>query len=500
MWCHNLFFRSVASRMAPLEGDAEGELTGMAQRKALLSRVADYLLPQEQSSTSSAQVSMQAFRSVMDEGKAATSQSEAYEAWIGSNLSGGQEQLPVEEWMAGIFKIEADTSDAEFATLATRWVTILSTRRRTVVLHRVFGLMDADASGEVDLKEFVNMAEGEKNEDALLPHLFHNLDQQGNSDGMLSLDEWVRGLLELSEPLSDDAFVKESEKWLQNLGRNQRHIWRRAFARGHAKAFVTAMRATGATHALFVHHGNAGKLRPDSLLAADPELSPIGSAQCTVAKATWYGRLPVRNVLLTSSSTRSRQTAQQVSGLVSTTGEEPVEAHVIEVEHLRPHEAPLCEQLFKERGFAPLRPYLDSEGGETAFGVYAERACHELTTKFRGHGKTRPRRPKSARFLMDEAARSMKRLAEVGARSLTSRVSRAPPRIRPQLLSSPRGGTYIPVFGHAVFVNAVAHAVASASGASESAVEPILDMDLGEAEAIMVPLYGAACQHLKRPS
>jgi len=105
-------------------------------------------------------------------------------------------------------------------------------------------------------------------------------------------------------------------------------------------------------------------------------------------------------------------------------------------------------------------------------------------------------------------------LAASGARTLASRlpnmVSRPAggftggvlpsPRIGPHPLQSPRGGTYIPIVGDAVFLNAVAHAVASAAGAPATTLEPLLDFNLGEAEAILVPLFGGPLvQHLKRP-
>lgn len=44
------------------------------------------------------------------------------------------------------------------------------------------------------------------------------------------------------------------------------------------------------------------------------------------------------------------------------------------------------------------------------------------------------------------------------------------------------------LFGHAVFLNSIAHAVAVAAGAPQEGIDLILDLDLGETEGILVPL------------
>ena len=114
------------------------------------------------------------------------------------------------------------------------------------------------------------------------------------------------------------------------------------------------------------------------------------------------------------------------------------------VESLHPHSSAHahCELLFAQQGVAPLRAYLDSEGGEESFGRYAEAAADELTTLFRAHGKGREQ------------------------------------------------GTYIAAFGQSVFLNAVAHAVAAAAGAPTEILDKVLEIELGEAEGILVPLFG----------
>ena len=51
-------------------------------------------------------------------------------------------------------------------------------------------------------------------------------------------------------------------------------------------------------------------------------------------------------------------------------------------------------------------------------------------------------------------------------------------------------GSTVSVFGHAVFLNAIAYKVAQAAGASDDAKAALLDMDLGETEGIRIDLTG----------
>ena len=51
-------------------------------------------------------------------------------------------------------------------------------------------------------------------------------------------------------------------------------------------------------------------------------------------------------------------------------------------------------------------------------------------------------------------------------------------------------GGGLAVFGHAVFLNAIAYKVAQAAGASDDAKAALLDMDLGETQGIRIDLAG----------
>ena len=119
-----------------------------------------------------------------------------------------------------------------------------------------------------------------------------------------------------------------------------------------------------------------------------------------------------------------------------------------------PRFATVDELVTQRGGSGALQPALDADGGETAFGQYAEAVCEELVTQFR---------------------------------ATTAGIEKA---------------TYIGVFGHATLVNAVAHAVACAAGCGTDALDALIAIELGEAEGILVPLYGMSKSaiHLKRPT
>ena len=140
------------------------------------------------------------------------------------------------------------------------------------------------------------------------------------------------------------------------------------------------------------------------------------------------------------------------------------------IESLVPHESSgLCEQIFEQKtmqqqerdgiyaGAPSLRSLLDVDNGEMAFGMYAESACEELADALR---------------------------------------SAAPPEG-----SKREKATYISVIGHGGFNHAVAYAAASAAGMRACDLDKMLNLELGDVEAVLVPLYGdgKVAIHLKRP-
>ena len=429
-----------------------------SKRKLLLRRVFAKM-----DTDNSGSVSLMEFKQLADDDVGAQN-SETFFRWIERCKGDGDGKLTPEEWVPYVLEQEADTSDAQFEKMVSEWLEVLAKKRRVTLLRQVYAKMDADNSGEVDLKEFALLAEDgaaeeHSDEKHTLSQIFHYLDGRGNKDGMLSRDEWVAGMREMGEELSDEAFEEEVAKWVALLTRNQRAIWRSVYAKGHAKRFVNVARAAGATHVLFVHHGNV--VAPPNIagLPADPEaalaaeLSNQGTAQCMIARSEWFGRLPVRSVIIASPAKAAQQTAMNMAGRVSPAGDEDHSTPLLVVESLQPATTvPLCATMFDQLGLAPLRKYLDDEGGETAFGQFAEKALEQLSIAFRAKAKTREK------------------------------------------------ATYVAVFGQTVYLNAIAHALACATGATPQLLEPVLDINLGEAEGILVPLYGGpGIQHLVRP-
>jgi len=182
--------------------------------------------------------------------------------------------------------------------------------------------------------------------------------------------------------------------------------------------------------------------------------------QCSVARDEWFGRLPIKRTMLASPAARARESAMHMSGQPELASSEATQPLVV-VDKLHPIcVSDKCEEIYAQKGETPLRTLLDADGGETAFGLYAEAACEELTAKFRNE--------------TEKAAAA------------------AGPRERE---------TYIAVFGHRSFLNSLAYAVATAAGVHFGALDEMLDMSVGEAEGILVPLYGDGKKaiHLKRP-
>ena len=127
-----------------------------------------------------------------------------------------------------------------------------------------------------------------------------------------------------------------------------------------------------------------------------------------------------------------------------------------------------CGALVEQKmGKAPLRALLDSDGGEHSFGLFAEAACAELTSHLRAS--------------IDDAHRAA-----------GSHTGVSPRREK---------GTYITLFGHGPYLQSVGYAVAIAAGMRPVELDALLDIELGDAEGVLVPLYGLGkpAIHLKRP-
>jgi len=421
----------------------------------------------------SGSVSLEEFKALGDE-DVGVDQSDAFFKWIEGAVGNADGELTSDEWVPFVLEIEKDSSDADFQQLVDDWTDILEKKRRVTMLRQIFRKMDADSSGEVDLTEFNNLQGPDDGDKEALFMVYHYIDQNfGNSDGIIQMEEWVQGMRKMGEDLSEADFEAEVAKWDKVLTANQRTLWRGCFSRGQAHQFVIAARASGATHCLFVAdahtHPRSVGLPPlatgaeseaDAARAADHarHLTDRGSAQCMVARDEWFGRLPTRKMVLTSPATRATETAMHMSGQAELIGTGDAPLITIQSLHAVGVNA-RAEEIAVQKAGASLRTLLDTEGGETAFGGYAEATCEEITTKFR--------------------EQTEKDLA-VGHRERE---------------------TYVAMFGHAAFLNSVAYAIATAAGLETEALDKLLDMRLGEAEGVLVPLFGKgkSAIHLARP-
>ena len=107
-----------------------------------------------------------------------------------------------------------------------------------------------------------------------------------------------------------------------------------------------------------------------------------------VARDEWFGRLPVRKVMLSSPALRTRETALHMAGKAELLSAPSAEQPLLIIDALHPSgQSDICEEIFKQKGDAPLRAHLDADGGETAFSLYAEATCEELTAKFREYAE-----------------------------------------------------------------------------------------------------------------
>jgi len=260
-------------------------------------------------------------------------------------------------------------------------------------------------------------------------------------------------------------------------------------------------------------HGAAHKA------VGERRLSHRGAAQCMLARLEWFGRLPVRQVVFSSPFACAMETALHMAGrleeAVSLEASAQASAHTPREEmsagqgQLKSSQGPLkeggartaakvpvapraplsvCTELGPDEPLSvcatlvaqkaaqhqvedprfitpvktspPLRALLDADGGESAFGRYAEAACEALASSLRHavkqHSKATGKR---------EAA------------------------------------TYISVFGHSGYVDALAYAIAAASGMRAADLDKMLNLAPGDAEGVLVPLYadGREAVHLKRP-
>lgn len=221
---------------------------------------------------------------------------------------------------------------------------------------------------------------------------------------------------------------------------------------------------------VFIRHANAappGDKKKGDYAAIhdwhkDDQMRPLtdkGKKQAAVSREKWFDTdivLSTNKVVVTSGARRASETLQVMcekkakssifSAFCTSSSTVGMDCGMELVGSLHPAGiAPKCEELFDKNGYAPLAKFYAMDGGEAAFAEYADIVTKDLA------------------LLADRIATT--------------------------------AGTTISCFGHAVFLNAVAMKVAKEWGADAATVQKLTDLDLGEAEGIVIAraANGSSC-------
>lgn len=218
-----------------------------------------------------------------------------------------------------------------------------------------------------------------------------------------------------------------------------------------AEAFVEACRQQKLDFVVFVRHASSAPSHAGAATRAERPhdwkvddqmrvLTPEGKAQC--AKASWFRDLDIR-AALTSPARRAAETAMRMTDRTETEEAKVGAVYLRVVAGVHPAgRSEVCERLFESMGYGPLCTFFGAEGGQNAFRAYGDAACAELAQAVPG-GE----------------------------------------------------GKGLAVFGHAVFLNAIAYEVACSAGASDDMKATLLDMDLGETQGIRVSMNGEVAKY-----
>lgn len=225
---------------------------------------------------------------------------------------------------------------------------------------------------------------------------------------------------------------------------------------GAAEDLVKMCADKGIKQVLFVRHASSAPLRNGAPSRKDAPhdwkhddqmriLTPKGVDQCDAA-AAWFNKLPLR-ALLSSPARRASETAMRMAARYETSESKADTLYLRMVEGVHPAGmSETCEVLFEDMGYGPLRKFFEVPQGMDAFMAYGDTVCAELANALGG--------------------------------------------------CTDGNGTCVAVFGHAVFLNAIAFKVAQAAGASDEVKDILLDMDLGETQGIHIHLDGAIVEKL----
>ena len=501
-------------------------------------------------------VSLSEFRALADDDVGAANAATLYK-WLEGVTGNSNGELTSDEWVPYVLAQEASTPDDEFQALVDEWLALLARKRRATILRGIFHKMDADSSGLVDKSEFALLADGSP-DDAALPMVHTFIDASfGNADGELDIDEWTNGMVSILAPLDDETFDKETAKWMASLHRNQRALWRGAYAKGRARDFVVAARAARATHVVFVIHAHANGMEP-------PPTGPaLAAALPTIATTV---EVKTSSIGLVPSSSQSELTLTPTEPLVLPSAPAPSSLGVSSSMPVLPPRPPnRATATTKTSGVAAPSP------SATDAILTSRGSAQCMMARLEWYGRLPVRRslftapaPCAAETSLRLAGR-VSDLHKPGSPTLGGRVGgvnaanggEAPllvcDALRPpppssvcatilaqkgpaplplrtlldaeggetaygmwseaaceQLVESLRSAqstsshaferaTYLSVCGHAAYTHALAHAVAAAAGMRHADLDAMLAFSLEDAEAVLVPLYaeGKTAIHLK---
>jgi hypothetical protein len=228
-----------------------------------------------------------------------------------------------------------------------------------------------------------------------------------------------------------------------------------------AEKFLATCKDQSVNRLLLVRHANAMPLTGVPRRADDGSvvhdwkyrdqtrgLSPKGIVQTSENRHLIEGIAIKAN--LTSPARRAADTAARMTISESSQREEKGgEVMLRMVESLHPAGmSTICEDLFDSMGYGPLRKFFDAPDGKEAFLAYGQQVCAELSAKAGGPA-----------------------------------------------MSAIDSGDTLAMYGHAVFLNAVCYVIAAEAGITD--LDFLLDVDLGEAEAIYIDLGAKTIKHLK---
>ena len=131
-------------------------------------------------------------------------------------------KLSAKEFCQFFLEYMADKADAAFLEQIDVWNERLLASRRRLLLRRVFARMDTDRSGSVSLEEFRQLADDDVGADNSEAYFRWIESAQGDSNGLLTSEEWVPFVLETEAHTSDEEFEAMVHNWLVVLAKKRR--------------------------------------------------------------------------------------------------------------------------------------------------------------------------------------------------------------------------------------------------------------------------------------